>query len=172
MKCPHCTINFHENWQIVRMERHNETIGWSYRTAHCPECDEVTIEISETRWSTAQQKYIFAGWTQFCPFGSDRGPVPAEVPQGIAEDYIKACQVLPISPKASAALSRLCLQTILRAHGYRDRDLAREIDLLLNETDASKAIPGTPRVAIDGSAISGIFPPIQSMTSPRFRSSM
>ena len=58
--------------------------------------------------------------------------------------------VLPISPKASAALSRRCLQAVLRAHGYKDKDLSKEIDLLLNEKDASKAIPQTLRVAVDG----------------------
>ena len=41
---------------------------------------------------------------------------------------------MPISAKASAALSRRCLQNMLHAHGYKAKDnLAKEIDLLLNE---------------------------------------
>ena len=36
----------------------------------------------------------------------------------IAEDYNQAAIVLPYSPKASAALSRRCLQTILTEAGY------------------------------------------------------
>ena len=41
------------------------------------------------------------------------------------DDYEEAALVLSISPKASAALSRRCLQTILREHGYGQKDLAR-----------------------------------------------
>jgi hypothetical protein len=101
------------------------------------------------------------------PSGSNRGPVPPQVPANIAADYLEACQVLPISPKASAALSRQCLQNILRAHGYKAKDLAQEIDLLLNEADASKAIPSTLRVTVDGIRNFGNFSahPITDVTS-------
>jgi Domain of unknown function (DUF4145) len=76
--------------------------------------------------------------------------VPPDVPTDIAPDYVEACNVLPISPKASAALSRRCLQNILHAHGYRARDLAHEIDLLLAEADPLKALPHKLRVTVDG----------------------
>ncbi len=48
------------------------------------------------------------------PKGSSRAPCPSEVPENIAEDYREACLVLSDSPKASAALSRRCLQNVLR----------------------------------------------------------
>ncbi len=48
------------------------------------------------------------------PKGSSRPPPPEEVPEAYAEDYVDACLVLGDSPKASAALSRRCLQNILR----------------------------------------------------------
>jgi hypothetical protein len=57
--------------------------------------------------------------------------------------------VLPISAKASAALSRRCLQNMLHAHGYRARDLANEIDLLLGETAPKKALSHRLREAVD-----------------------
>lgn len=71
------------------------------------------------------------------------------MPKPIAADYIEACNVLPISAKASAALSRRCLQNMLHAANYRDRDLAREIDLLLNEPDPRKALPHRLRETVD-----------------------
>ena len=49
-----------------------------------------------------------------------------EVPKPIAADYVEACQVLPLSAKASAALARRCLQAMLHAHGYKDKDLAKK----------------------------------------------
>ncbi len=36
------------------------------------------------------------------------------VPEEIMADYIEAMEVLPISPNASAALARRCLQTLIR----------------------------------------------------------
>lgn len=48
------------------------------------------------------------------PLGSGRDPIPPEVDdQTIAEDYTEACLVLQHSAKASAALSRRCLEQIL-----------------------------------------------------------
>jgi len=41
-------------------------------------------------------------------------PIPSEVPREFAEDYAEASVVLSESPKASAALSRRCLQNLLR----------------------------------------------------------
>jgi Domain of unknown function (DUF4145) len=87
--------------------------------------------------------------------------------QNIANDYIEACDVLPISAKASAALARRCLQNVLRAHGYTARDLASEIDSLLNESDVRKAIPSTLRMTVDAIRNFGNFSahPITDVTS-------
>jgi hypothetical protein len=66
------------------------------------------------------------------PKASNR-PVPPEVPSKFAEDYTEACLVLPDSPKASAALSRRCLQHILREKaGVKPSDLANEIQQTLD----------------------------------------
>jgi hypothetical protein len=75
------------------------------------------------------------------PQGASRGPVSPEVPKDIAKDYIEACNVLPISENASAALSRRCLQNILHRAGYNGNNLWTEINLLLNETDPKKIVP-------------------------------
>ena len=40
--------------------------------------------------------------------------VPADVPDPYRQDFIEAAEVLGFSEKASAALSRRCLQAILR----------------------------------------------------------
>jgi hypothetical protein len=62
-----------------------------------------------------------------------RKPLGAGIPSSFLEDYNEAIDVLPISPKASAAISRRCLQNILReAGGFRDRDLAKEIQLAID----------------------------------------
>jgi Domain of unknown function (DUF4145) len=77
--------------------------------------------------------------------------VSPDVPSEIANDCVEACNVLPISAKASAALSRRCLQNVLHNAGYKigTGDLAKEIDLLLNEKDREKAISLRLRATID-----------------------
>jgi hypothetical protein len=83
------------------------------------------------------------------PRATNRKPTPKEVPDGIKEDYEEACLVLSTSNKASAALSRRCLQAILRSQGYRQRNLAGQIQALLGEKDPAKAIPTALRETVD-----------------------
>src|SRR5882762_1264674 len=73
-----------------------------------------------------------------------RSPLPIEVPEPFAGDYLEACLVLTDSAKASAALSRRCLQRILReVAGSKPQDLSREIDEVLPK------LPGDLAGAVD-----------------------
>jgi hypothetical protein len=89
------------------------------------------------------------------------------VPEEIRNDYGQACKVLAISEKASAALSRRCLQATLQRQGYRQKDLAKQIDALLNESDPARAIPTAVREAVDAIRNFGNFyvHPITDQTS-------
>jgi hypothetical protein len=97
MKCPHCGIHFHDNWVTGSIDRGFRAThgggkapaqtGWHYRTALCPRCEGLTIELMGKHWR------------QVHPVGSNRGPVPPEVPKAIAADYVEACQVLALSAK-------------------------------------------------------------------------
>jgi hypothetical protein len=147
VKCPHCTVAFSANYHSELIERPGEFTKWWTRTARCPECKEFIVEVAH---SDKKEMLPLAKWFMIHPRGANRGPVPISVPAPIAEDYIEACNVLPISPKASAALSRRCLQNILRSHGYQAKQLWQEIDLILAETDTTKAIPTNLRLSIDG----------------------
>jgi hypothetical protein len=75
------------------------------------------------------------------PRNTRRKPIPPDLPDAIREDYEEACMVLSDSNKASAALSRRCLQAILQSQRYTQRDLAQQIDALVGEPDRAKAIP-------------------------------
>jgi len=83
--------------------------------------------------------------------GVSRKPAAPEVPKVLAEDYNEACLVLADSAKASAALSRRCLQTLLREHAkVKPQNLNKEIDEVL----ASKTLP--PHLANDVHAIRAV----------------
>ncbi len=67
------------------------------------------------------------------PFTTNRPPVPPDVDDLFAKDYNEACLILNLSPKASAALSRRCLQNILREKAHvKKGDLSNEIQEVLD----------------------------------------
>jgi hypothetical protein len=158
MRCPHCTTDFHKEWYDTHFARTNGKpfivrfrgmeVFWHYRTAVCSKCKDVVIEIAPINTSGTSQPL---DWRMVYPIGASRWPMVREVPADIANDYIEACNVLPISPKASAALSRRCLQNIIHREGYKigSGDLAKEIDLLLNESNPKKAIPQSLHDTVD-----------------------
>lgn len=161
MKCPHCSISFHANEYRRNVAYGQNHTGYYVTSYHCPACEKYILFLDSGDYQTPQNMKLIV------PSGSYRGPVPGEVPKNISEDYVEACNTLPISPKASAALARRALQTILREQGYKAKDLAKEIELLLNEPDASKAIPTSLRETIDGIRNFGNFSahPITDLTS-------
>lgn len=62
--------------------------------------------------------------------------IPDYVPQQIRDDYREACLIRDLSPKASATLSRRCLQGMIRDFwGVRKNRLVDEIDALHDKVD-------------------------------------
>ena len=88
------------------------------------------------------------------PRGPARSALPSVVEEKFAADYREACIVLADSPKASAALSRRCLQMLLREKGGVKRgDLNSEIDQILNSKSLGSNLAG----AIDAIRVIGNF---------------
>lgn len=90
--------------------------------------------------------------------------MPPQVPKEFVEDYQEACLVLADSPKASAALSRRCLQYILQEKaGVAHRDLARQIQEVID----SNALPSYIAESIDAIRNIGNFAahPIKSKST-------
>ncbi len=156
MKCPHCLTGFHADWTEtvimrgnVQLTERDSNTKWKARSCVCPECGRATIVLSGTRWVGGRGQVIALPieeeW-QVWPKGIARAPLPKEVPDKFAADYREACLVLADSPKASAALSRRCLQLLLReTAGVKLNDLSREIDEVL----AAKTLPSSLAEAID-----------------------
>jgi len=141
MKCPHCTVTIHpdfDNYPIYRKGNNlfakngnGESAMWSYSTTICPACSKAIIQLSEQTFtedgdSSGQSESLVL------PRAATRPKAPSAVPSELAEDFNEACLVIEDSPKASAALSRRCLQGILRAQGYTQKDLAPAIEALLS----------------------------------------
>lgn len=132
MKCPHCLVEINPNF--TRDSLRSVTKG-SFYIEHMscpnPNCRNLIInliEVKSTRDGTYDTPLLIY------PTSSSHPPAPLEVDKHIAQDYTEACLVLVHSPKASAALSRRCLQNILREKaGIKHGDLFKEIQEVINE---------------------------------------
>ena len=128
MKCPHCLENFFENWSYTKFPdwdwiEDKESV-WGMRYCSCPKCEKIIIQLgkiiktcikpSENVSNRPRNSPEFYNWILVRPKAISRNPLPPEVTPEFANDYNEACLVLIDSPKASAALSRRCLQNLLR----------------------------------------------------------
>jgi hypothetical protein len=117
MKCLHCRVEFHDNKKEIAIAEDADG-GWAIFRYDCPACKRMNlflvngprVHASPTGWVLAK----VVSQTPIRPKGSNRPPCSPEVPPHIALDYSEACLVVSDSPKASAALSRRCLQNLLR----------------------------------------------------------
>lgn len=127
--CPHCSTT-----QTVTKDKHsisNSSCGLTEqaegqlvmrRTAiGCsnPDCMKTTIHVTIAPGGYGNGDYHFHGkknpiFKQYLlPQGTAK-PQPDYVPQTIREDYYEACLIRDLSPKASATLTRRCLQGMIR----------------------------------------------------------
>ena len=150
MICPHCHHAFHDQVEELRIGFDRE-FGWTLHKRTCAACRRLVLMLA---WGPpiksphgAFQGINGTPETRLVhPKGSTRKACPQQVPRDIAADHLEACLVLPDSPKASAALSRRCLQHLLRsAAGVKHGDLAREIQEVLD----SQKLPSYLAEAID-----------------------
>ncbi len=136
MICPHCLVNFHakEEKMLIGID---EDGGWILIKIHCPSCNKMSLYLWNGTPGYHQQQFVGIVTTgkriMVHPKGSSRPPCPIEVPKEFADDYNESCLVLPDSAKASAALSRRCLQHLLREVAkVKPGNLADEIQQVID----------------------------------------
>jgi hypothetical protein len=70
-------------------------------------------------------------------------------PKPVEADYYESVKLLDVSPPASAAFSRRCLQALLTSRGYTQGKLVKQIEALLGESDHSKILPHYVATSVD-----------------------
>jgi len=138
MKCPHCNTGIHEAFAVstivtapivINLANHAIAPGliWILNHQRCPECHDSIILL--------ERQTIGVAWTDWKPLKfmayprSRSRPIAKEVLDPYRQDFSEASKVLADSAKASAALSRRCLQAILRDRlGARKKDLNDQIE--------------------------------------------
>ncbi|MCX6682150.1 MAG: DUF4145 domain-containing protein [Methanoregula sp.] len=135
MKCPHCLTGYHPKLHSIHLYPDCEGAKRIDQTI-CSECGKSSIFLQLGTHTTAGGQLVDSLVEKTLlvyPKGSMRPPCPIEVPDDFSEDYKEACLVLGDSPKASAALSRRCLQHILREKAnVTPSELSKEIQEILD----------------------------------------
>jgi Domain of unknown function (DUF4145) len=138
MICPHCNTGIAESFQEVQFADYPEAVKGTERAPRtvryvrhmrCPECRDaiILLQCSIPAYGTGTYFAVMV-----YPSGKVR-PIPEEVVDPYKQDFAEACKVLEGSPKASAALSRRCLQAILRDKaGTKSKDLYDQIEEVIN----------------------------------------
>ena len=127
--CPYC--NHHTTITSPNKDSHLKRIdideekysddiekGFKFLAIACPNPDCRELSLNASLHHIGQGSYGFfsieelSSW-QLLPESSAR-PQPSYIPQQIVDDYIEACRIKDLSPKASATLARRCLQGMIR----------------------------------------------------------
>ena len=146
MKCPKCRTAFHEtdeNVQVLNDYVTSEELA-EVHYDRCPECGQVIVNLAIGR----------GGWELVYPPVHQRLDLSESVPAPYWQDYLEAVNVLPASSKASAALSRRCLQRLIREHfGLGKKTLEQEIAAVL----ALQSLPSQLAADLDAVRVVGNF---------------
>lgn len=135
-RCPYCNVvvKFEEvqfetisvfKSNIIKISSPNDYLKF-YAVA-CPNCGKIVLSL-EAHPKEGLSRLLEWESHIIWPLSHNRA-VPEEVPPHIAADYKEGVTVLNLSAKASAALSRRCLQSILREAGNaKQRYLSEQIE--------------------------------------------
>ena len=137
LKCPYCGIPLSTSQHCIttRFNTHGVSVSpttpYPFRISfyYCPECLKPTIFFEGC---DDEYKDVFS---MLVP-SSLAKQFPEYVPQAILQDYIEAHNILHLSPKASATLSRRCLQGMIHDFfGIKEKNLNAEITSLKTLVD-------------------------------------
>lgn len=99
---------------------------------HCPECSKYSIDLKGCGIETKSINF------RALPFGHSK-ELPNYIPQAIRNDYKEASLIKTLSPKASATLSRRCLQGMIRDYWDISKGtLYKEIDAIKDKVTAQQ----------------------------------
>ena len=151
MKCPHCNVEINESFREYHFGEDASGL-YSLFLMKCPSinCKRFILEYAKgeivhnvSGIGTVLSPTRITHRITIYPTYSSRPKAPLEVDEHIAQDYNEACLVLSLSPKASAALGRRCLQSILRDKaGVKKASLIKEIDEFLSNPQVPTFIAG------------------------------
>ena len=146
--CPFCsqpTTVTQNDFSVKVNDLYIENSDGEFRLIHrfivcpSPDCKKVSLELmlherTQDPLGNAKTGDLLKHW-QLIP-SSNAKAFPDYIPAPILDDYNEACLIIDLSPKASATLSRRCLQGILRDFwGVTPKRLVDEIESIKDKID-------------------------------------
>ena len=142
MICPHCNVNFWQDWTKTHaLVWNEEKRGQGIKHTACPNCGRLIIKVFEGKVDIDEQDFelseedeLLIDYDEFTVYPNPAdSELPEEIPETYKADYVEAKAVLEISPKASAAISRRLLQNLLQDKvQIKDPNLSKQIDSFLD----------------------------------------
>lgn len=150
--CPYCghhttitTSNFSRSSDTIGTDNSlHEHVALQHEAVACPNpnCRELTLTLM------LRPRFFNDGWKLGKPIHtwsllprSRAKPQPEYIPATIRRDYEEACRILNDSPKASATMSRRCLQGIVRDYwnipDNKRGNLGAELSFIRDNVDSS-----------------------------------
>jgi hypothetical protein len=129
--CPFCSYpqtvtkpnywNFHTHISIAKHALGEIGVRSTAYVCANADCNQITLDVSLVK-NTSRTIGGVLHWNdteddiksiRLIPFGIAK-PQAEYIPKAIREDYVEACLIVDMSPKASATLARRCLQGMIR----------------------------------------------------------
>lgn len=118
-----------------------QAVTWFAITCPNPKCREYSFSVTIHDWGPPSKsggvydtRTLRQSW-QLVP-AANMKILPDYLPEPIVADYKEACLIAALSPKASATLSRRCLQGMIRDFwGISKPTLYQEIEAIKNKVD-------------------------------------
>jgi len=162
--CPFCnhaqtvsSTKYHRKAHYIDAGQHkHDKLGYVFTAIACSntDCKEITTSITLNSVTIDSYRDVQKIGEKIAHFrltpDSFAKPQPDYIPQPIRDDYLEACKVRDLSPKASATLSRRCLQGMIRDFCKISKNrLVDEISTLKEMVDTGAAPAGVSPDSID-----------------------
>jgi hypothetical protein len=161
MICPHCKVAFHEDWILVANDAVtlDETKATGIQYVICPECNKPIIKVIYGHVEDQGFEFdendqpLFSDSKIVYPCSNEIG-LSEDIPDKYKEDFIEALALVNQSPKASAALSRRLLQSLLtEVAKIKGGSLSKQIEEFCSRED----IPSIISESVDAVRLVGNF---------------
>ena len=141
MICPYCSQSIHLNKTLSTAVQSggNPQTQVNFVGGECPSCHGIIVICSSLIKGVANDDECRRAMV----FPKNRAVrlVSPDIPHELAEDFVEACAVLDVSPKASAALSRRLLQRTLHERFSINRPNLQQEILRFSGTAPGKGAP-------------------------------
>jgi len=129
--CPFCHAfsNFH--WSHINVAVAGGMTNTGQKAAQCQHCKKWSLWVSEMKGKGPHGPIHL--WRMVFPEQLTT-PMPSDdMPLNCQPDFLEARQVLPYSPRSSAALLRLCIQKLCKEFGENGKNINNDIAALVKK---------------------------------------